>query len=52
MEEIEESDGSDLDDQELKRVKKLNQDLYSVVDKKLSSITLIEKNLMDEWRKQ
>ena len=34
------------------RVRRLNQDLYSVVDKKLSGITLIEKQLMDEWRKQ
>ena len=49
---ISESEGSDLDAQELVRSKKINQDLYSVIDKKLSGITLIEKSLMDEWRKQ
>ena len=47
-----ESDGSDLDANEVFRVKKINKDIYDVIDKKLSGIVLIEKQLMDEWRKQ
>jgi hypothetical protein len=47
-----ESDESDTDPYEIARIKKLNQDLYSVIDKKMSNIVLIEKQMMDEWRKQ
>lgn len=47
-----ESDGSDMDPNETQRFRKINRDLYQDIDSKLSGIVLIEKQLMDEWRKQ
>lgn len=47
-----ETDGSDLDPNEIQRFRKINRDLYQDIDTKLSGIVLIEKQLMDEWRKQ
>ena len=47
-----ESEGSDLEPNEIQRLKKINRDLYSDIDAKLSGIVLIEKELMVEWRKQ
>jgi hypothetical protein len=52
MEDQSESEGSDIEGAEIARLRKVNKDLYADVDKKLSGIVLIEKQLMDEWRKQ
>lgn len=47
-----ESEGSDNDVVERNRIKRVNRELYSDIDNQLSLIVLIEKSLMEEWRKQ
>lgn len=51
-EQISDSEDSDCEINEIIRQRRLNADLYSVIDQKLSNIVLIEKQMMEEWRKQ
>ena len=50
--EFEESEGSDKDIPENWKQRRLNQDMFAVIDERLQNIVMIEKQLMEEWRKQ
>ena len=51
-EQLSDSEDSDCEINEIIRQRRVNADLYSVIDQKLSNIVLIEKQMMEEWRKQ
>ena len=47
-----ETDDSEQDLYDMMNSRRLGDDPYSVIDTKLSQIILIEKQMMEEWRKQ
>jgi hypothetical protein len=51
-EEVSETDDSEADLMDMLNSRRLGEDPYSVIDTKLSQIILIEKQMMEEWRKQ
>ena len=46
------SDSSEKDVPEYWKQKRLHQDIYDIIDERLQNIVIIEKQLMEEWRKE